>query len=253
MNPGLVVLTQSSYAPGTPFYAYDPSQLRRWGIYPPVSGGADAEGGEDEDDDLDPVTKLPKAGVETVIDPAAKARADSEAAARVKHKLLATELASKDAKIQELATKVQEFELVGKTEIEKRDVQIKAFEAKISEQEKAIDDLNKAKTSMGIDYAIVTSPTASRLHNPGDAKQFIDASKLEFGDSGLPTNVDELLKGLESTRQYLFKEMSEGDRSKNEVRGPSGTPFNGQKGKNDGLDMAALAQKFPSLRSRIHS
>lgn len=250
MTPELIVLSRSSYAPGTPMWAYDPSQLRRWGIYPPVSGGADTD---DEDDELDPATGLPKAGSETVVDPVAKARADSEAAARVKHKLLAGELAAKDQKIQELATKVQEFELVGKSEIEKRDVQIQSFEAKIAEQEKTIQELNQAKTNMGIDYAIVTSPTASRLHNPGDAKQFIDTSKLEFGDGGLPTNVDELLKGLESTRQYLFKEASQEDDPKDKVRGPSGTPFNGQKGKNDGLDMAALANKFPSLRSRIHS
>lgn len=133
----------------------------------------------------------------------------------------ATDPTSTDTSADDLARLRKELEATRKEAASHR-TKLKAFEeAQAAAEAAKLSDLEKSQKAAEVATAQATkfrdALAAAKLENAAIKSNALDADavvallsgKLDFGDDGQPTNIDELLDGLKKAKPHLFKPATE--------------------------------------------
>lgn len=199
--------------------------------------GGDGDG-DDGDGDGSGSAGKDKTGKD-IKDPEKKRLSDEAAAARVAKR-------EAEAKVNELAARLKEFEDKDKGEVE-------LLQAKSKEQETIISTLQGTVQQQAIRLAFFESGAAAQFRDPSVALRLLkdDLKDIEVDEDG-SADADAIKSAAEAllaTSPYL-KVGGDGDDGDDddEPSNPSGRKTNGKKKSKDELSKEALAKKFPALR-----
>jgi len=112
---------------------------------------------------------------------------------------------------------------------------------------KDLPDMAKQLTDARVQVAFLRE-TAGQDVDLDAAFKLLDNSLVAIGDAGEITGMNEAVHNVLSRYPHL---VNKAETLTQPSPPSSGSPFNGPKRSSDGLDMQALAKKYPSLRGRI--
>lgn len=190
------------------------------------SRGADADQYDPDEGDED---EEPAEDEEAIRDPAKKKLADDEAAKRVRRKDTEAKLAQALARVAELEGSAGSEELAAENE-----------------------ELRVANAFLEL--------AGGKFTDLGAAFKLIDRALITIADDdGSVMGMENAIRAVATRYAFLLAEDPATGKTKSDTgktaplltSGPSGSPFNGQKKANAGLDMTALTNRFPSLKNRI--
>lgn len=159
---------------------------------------------------------------------------------------------SKEAAKYRLRAKAAE-EKVAK--LEARLAELEGGSAGKADDDKGSDDstdLEEENRELRIGNAFLEE-AAGRFTDLGAAYKLLDRALISFTGNNEVTGMPNAVSHVAERYPFLVvegKEVRE-EKTKPDAGGPSGSPFNGPRKANEGLDMAALAKKFPSLQKRL--
>jgi len=114
---------------------------------------------------------------------------------------------------------------------------------------KDLPDMAKQLTDARVQVAFLRE-TAGQDVDLDAAFKLLDNSLVVIGDSGEVTGMNEAVHNVISRYPHLVNKEAT-SRATQPSLPSSGSPFNGPNRSNDGLDMATLAKKYPSLARRL--
>jgi hypothetical protein len=114
---------------------------------------------------------------------------------------------------------------------------------------KDLPDMAKQLTDARVQVAFLRETAGQDVDLDADFK-LLDNSLVAIGDAGEITGMNEAVHNVLSRYPHLVNKEAT-SRATQPSLPSSGSPFNGPNRSNDGLDMATLAKKYPSLARRL--
>ena len=118
-------------------------------------------------------------------------------------KQLRAEAADYRKRLREAEAKVQEHETASLTETER-------LQKRLADLEREQSAYQRERQERTVRYEVMLAASRLNIIDPDAAYRLLDLAALTFDDEGMPTNIDEALKGLLKARPYLQAQIQTG-------------------------------------------